>query len=156
MVVIKVKRDTCGGEKYLKNAVNYVGDGRAVEVRGYGVDPYNAKNTYDQMMTVKKYFGKTGDNPVMHFIISYDQNVQDANTACKYTKQVTDYFSGNYQMITAVHRENQGGSQYHAHIIMNSVNYHNGKLYNSSPEEIAKLRDHAADVTGRTCRFYFE
>lgn len=22
MVVIKVKRDTCGGEKYLKNAVN--------------------------------------------------------------------------------------------------------------------------------------
>ena len=44
MVVIKVNRDTCGGEKYLKNAVNYVGDGRAVEVRGYGVDPYNAKN----------------------------------------------------------------------------------------------------------------
>lgn len=45
MVVIKVKRDTCGGEKYLKNAVNYASDGRVVEMRGYGVDPYNT-NVY--------------------------------------------------------------------------------------------------------------
>lgn len=120
MVVIKVKRDTSGGEKYLKNAVNYVGDGRAVEVKGDGVDSYNTKNTYDQMMAVKK-------------------NLAD-----------------KYQLITGIHEENQGGSFYHAHMIMNSVNYHNGKLYNSSPEEIAKLRDHVADVTGRICRFYFE
>lgn len=156
MVVIKVKRDTNGGEKYLKNAVNYVGDGRAVEVKGYGVDPYNTKNTYNQMMTVKKYFGKTGDNPVMHFIISYDQNVQDANTACKYTKQITDYFSGNYQMITAVHRENQGGSQYHAHIIMNSVNLNDGKLYHSGITELKQLAMHVHEVTGNYCSIKFE
>lgn len=162
MDVLKQKRITDGGNSYLSNCVNYAfkektePDEELVETTGYGVSDIDPKLAYDQMYAVKEYYSKTGDNPVMHFIISYDQNVQDANTACKYTKQITDYFSGNYQMITAVHRENQGGSQYHAHIIMNSVNYHNGKLYNSSPEEIAKLRDHTADVTGRTCRFYFE
>lgn len=156
MVVIKVKRDTCGGEKYLKNAVNYVGDGRAMEVRGYGVDPYNTKNIYDQMMTVKKYFGKTGDNPLMHFVISYDNAVTDRETASLMTAQIAENLSDEYQLLIGIHKEDQEGSLYHAHMIMNSVNYHNGKLYNSSPEEIAKLRDHTADVTGRTCRFYFE
>lgn len=102
MVVIKVKRDTCGGEKYLKNAVNYVGDGRAVEVRGYGVDPYNTKNTYDQMMTVKKYFGKTGDNPLMHFVISYDNTVTDRETASLMTAQIAE--------ISAVDRDSRGKS----------------------------------------------
>ena len=156
MVVIKVKRDTCGGEKYLKNAVNYVGDGRAVEIRGYGVDPYNTKNTYNQMMEVKKYFGKTGDNPLMHFVISYDKNIADRETASVMTEQIAESLADKYQLITGIHEEDQGGSFYHAHMIMNSVNYHNGKLYNSSPEEIAKLRDRVAYVTGQKCRFYFE
>lgn len=156
MVVIKVKRDTCGGEKYLKNAVNYVGDGRAVEVRGYGVDLYNINNTYDQMMAVKKYFGKTSDNPLMHFVISYDNTVTDRETASFMTEQIAENLVDKYQLITGIHEDNQGGSLYHAHMIMNSVNYHNGKLYNSCPEEIAKLRDHVIDVTERTCRFYFE
>lgn len=156
MVVIKVKRDTCGGEKYLKHAVNYVGDGRAVELRGYGVDPYNTKNTYDQMMAVKKYFGKTSDNPLMHFVISYDNTVTDRETASFMTEQIAENLVDKYQLITGIHEENQGGSRYHAHMIMNSVNYHNGKLYNSCPEEIAKLRDRVAYVTGQKCRFYFE
>lgn len=34
-------------------------------------------------------------------------------------------------MITAVHKEDQGGSKYHGYIIMNSVNLNNGKLYHS-------------------------
>lgn len=113
MVVIKVKRDTCGGEKYLKNAVNYVGDGRAVEIRGYGVDPYNTKNTYDQMMAVKKYFGKTSDNPLMHFVISYDNTVTDRETASFMTEQIAENLVDKYQLITGIHEENQGGSRYH-------------------------------------------
>lgn len=156
MVVIKVKRDTCGGEKYLKNAVNYVGDGRAVEVRGYGVDPYNAKNTYDQMMTVKKYFGKTGDNPLMHFVISYDNTVTDRETASIMTEQIAKDFADEYQLLTGIHEENQGGSFYHAHIIMNSVNLNDGKLYHSGITELKQLAMHVHEVTGNYCSIKLE
>ena len=156
MVVIKVKRDTCGGEKYLKNAVNYVGDGRAVEVRGYGVNPYNAKNTYDQMMTVKKYFGKTGDNPLMHFVISYDNTVTDRETASIMTEQIAKDFADEYQLLTGIHEANQGGSLYHAHIIMNSVNLNDGKLYHSGITELKQLAMHVHEVTGNYCSIKLE
>lgn len=75
-----------------------------MKITGYGVSNTNPQLAYDQMQAVKEYYGKTEDNPVMHFIISYDQNVQDADTACKYTGQIADYFNGDYQMITAVHK----------------------------------------------------
>lgn len=92
----------------------------------------------------------------MHFVISYDNTIANRETASLMTEQIAENLADKYQLLTGIHEENQGDSFYHAHMIMNSVNYNNGKLYNSSPEEIAKLRDHTADVTGRTCRFYFE
>ena len=61
------------------------------------------------MYNVKEYYGKTGDNPVMHFVVSYDHStVTEAQTACEYTDKIADYFKDRYQMITAVHQEDQG------------------------------------------------
>ena len=55
-------------------------------------------------------------------------------------------------MITAVHKEDQGGSKYHGYTIMNSVNLNNGKLYHSGNSELKKLAMHIYEVTGNYCK----
>ena len=55
-------------------------------------------------------------------------------------------------MITAVHQKDQGNSLYHAHIIMNSVDYNTGKLYHSGLDELKQLAMQVHDVTGNYCK----
>lgn len=165
MDILTQKRITDNGEGrgYFRHCVEYVykekpEPGEAlIGINGYGVSCTNAQHTYEQMSAVKRYYGKTGDNPVMHFVVSYDKkNVRDLDTACKYTEQIAEFFKDQYQMITAVHEEDQGNSLYHAHIVMNSVNINNGKLYHSGKSELKQLAMHVHEVTGNYCRGYMK
>ena len=161
MDILTQKRITDNGDGagYFRHCVNYVfkekleqGE-KLIETTGFGVTDTNAENAYDQMNAVKQYFGKTGDNPVMHFVVSYDKkNVTDAETAISYTNKIAGKFKEDYQMITAVHQEDQGGSLFHAHIVMNSVNYNTGKLYHSGRQELSELAKHIHEVTGDYCK----
>ena len=161
MEILTQKRITNNGEGagYFRHCINYTYKEKLepgeslVQTKGYGVCDTNPDHTYDQMYAVKEYYGKTGDNPVMHFVVSYDKNkVTDPETACVYTDQIAGFFKNHYQMITAVHQEDQKNSLYHAHIVMNTVNYNNGKLYHSGIAELQKLAMHIRNVTGNYCK----
>lgn len=80
------------------------------------------------------------------------KTVKDAETACRYTEQIAALHKGDYQMITAVHKENQGNSLYHAHFVMNTVNINNGKLYHSGRAELKQFAMHIHEVTGNYCK----
>ena len=162
MVILTQKRITDNGNGYFKNCIDYAykekpeeGE-KLVEVTGYGVSQTNPTYTYNQMYAVKKYFDKTGDNPVMHFIVSYDNSVTNENVASMYTANIADLFKDQYQMITALHKEDQGGSQYHAHIIINTVDYNTGKLYHSGIMELKQLAMNIHNITGCYCKPYIE
>ena len=161
MDILTQKRITDNGEGagYFRNCIDYVykekpDPGEAlIETKGYGVCDTNADHTFEQMAAVKDYYGKTGDNPVMHWILSFDKKtVQDADTACKYTEEVVSFFDDNYQVITGVHQEDQGGSLYHAHIVLNSVDVNTGKLYHSGRKELSELAKHVYGITGNYCK----
>lgn len=161
MDILTQKRITDNGEGrgYFRNCVGYgykeklePGE-KLIETKGYGVCDTNPYYTYEQMKQVKKYYGKTGDNPVIHFVISYDKKtVADPDTACAYTEHIAGFFKNQYQMITAVHKEDQGNSLYHAHIVMNSVDMNTGKLYHSGRRELTALAMKVHDVTGNYCK----
>ena len=55
-------------------------------------------------------------------------------------------------MLTTVHQEDQGNSLYHAHIIMNTVDYNNGRLYHSGIQELQSLAMHVYSITGDFCK----
>jgi len=161
MDILTQKRITDNGEGagYFRNCIDYVykkkpDPGEAlIETKGYGVCDTNADHTFEQMAAVKDYYGKTGDNPVMHWILSFDKKtVQDADIACKYTEEVVSFFDDNYQVITGVHQEDQGGSLYHAHIVLNSVDVNTGKLYHSGRKELSELSKHIYGITGNYCK----
>lgn len=46
-------------------------------------------------------------------------------------------------------------SLFHIHIIMNSVSFVDGKLYDSSKENLSKFCDEVERITGTGCRYYF-
>lgn len=161
MEILTQKRvtDNGDGRGYFRNCVDYVykdklepGEER-VMTKGYGVCDTNADYTYEQMREVKKYHGKIGDNPVMHFVVSFDRRtVNDAETACRYTDKIASFLKGDYQTIAAVHKENQGNSEFHSHFVVNTVNYKDGKLYHSGRKELGELAMHIHEITGGYCK----
>ena len=79
-------------------------------------------------------------------------STKSVSTSRTYTAQVADYFKDQYQTITAVHQEDQGNSLYHAHIIINTTDVNNGKLYHSGRKELSELAIAVHDVTGNYCK----
>ena len=74
----KIITDNGEGRGYFRNCVEYVykdkpePDEERVDTMGYGVCDSNVDYTYEQMIAMKKYYGKIGDNPVMHFMVAFD------------------------------------------------------------------------------------
>ena len=155
MGVLKIIRHTDANPQYLCNAINYILHGHT--------DPDNigSPNTciydiYDQMYAVKKYYGKTGGNPLFHFVVIYDaRTAYDVNRAKYLTARIADYFAERYQIIWCVHekalskRYGKISSLYHAHFVMNSVSFVDGKMYSNDRAEIYyRLLEYIKSVTG--------
>ena len=157
MVVLKVKRDTYGSNtEYLEHALRYVGNPKKCQyLAGFGVDPYDLDHCYNQMMTVKEYFHKSGDNPLFHFIISFDSNVKTLHKAIVNSYYIARCFKEQYQVLWCVHYKKRGDSRYHVHMIVNSVNLIDGKLLNITYRFMKDLCNYIKEQTGDDCRYYF-
>jgi hypothetical protein len=70
------------------------------------------------------------------------------------SRSVADYFADRYQIIWCVHEKHMskkyGGisSMYHAHFVMNSVSYVDGRMFGGSRSEIYAFLDYIKRVTG--------
>jgi len=154
MGIFKMIRHTDGGYDYLNHAVNYVLYGKA------SCDCIGSPNTsleypLEQMHYVKKYFDKTGGNPLFHFILSYTiRTAYDVERAKSVTRMIADYFANRYQIIWCVHEKHMAkkygsvSSMYHAHFVMNSVSYVDGRMFGGSRSEIYTFLDYVKRVTG--------
>lgn len=156
MAEIIVIRNTYGGLKYLNNALNYIGDNRALSVYGYGVNPYDSDMAYRQMMAVRKYYTKTSGNPLVHIVIAYANSVRDMNTAIMYGEKCAAYFNSGYQYMLCTHCCDDEYYSFHTHIIINSVSYINGKMFDSNYSEMNLFSNYVADVTGQITRIFFK
>ena len=156
MVIMDVIRDTQGGLKYLHNACAYLeNEEKSIYTGGFGVNPYNLNTTYRQMVSVRQYYEKTSGNPLMHFIISFDEAVQTENAAIFYAQNLALFFSSRYQVLYCVHYKPRGCSLYHAHIIINAVSFVDGLMYNSNPEEINRFSTYTANLLNCRVRWVF-
>jgi len=153
MGIFKVIRHTNYHGNYLYEAVKYVLHGEAMI--GYKGSPnMDVYHAYNQMMAVKHYFGKTSGNPLFHFVISYhSRNVYDVEWVIQKTAWIADYFRERYQVIWCVHQkgEKKNGkrlpSLFHAHIVINSVSYVDGKMFSGTKSEIYAFLEHIKSCT---------
>ena len=158
MEILKMKRCTDGGDKYLGNAIAYVRPDKegTVAVMGYGVDCYKPLHALGQMRIVRKYFGKSAYNPLIHFIICYDGCVLSVEEACRLTREIVADLAESYQMCIAIHNKDRDAAFYHAHVVMNAVSYKDGKLFHSGFSDLNEICRKVSDVTGRCCKLVIE
>ena len=127
-----------------------------VAVMGYGVDCYKPIFALEQMRRIRKYFGKSTYNPLIHFIICFDECVMNKDEACNYTREIVTELAKKFQMCIAIHEKDRDYAHYHAHVVMNAVSYKDGKLFHSGFAELNEISRKVSDVTGRYCRLVIE
>ena len=144
-------------DNYLFNACKYVMDKRAIHPGGYGVSPYSLQEAYRQMLAVKKYYGKTTGNQLIHLVVAYDDSVTHEEQACALSFKLASYYKDNYQVLFCTHERDEGNPkyQYHMHMIINSVNYRDGKMFVSDRETMGKFCEYVTDITGKKSKLYF-
>lgn len=156
MGIFRIIRNTDSGLQYMNNALNYVVFGHTDRDKVYSanIDIYDA---YNQFFAIKRYFDKTSGNSVFHFVTVFNTRTtryDDLEHTERICRNIADYFNDRYQMVWCIHKKktskNYGGtaSVYHAHFVMNSVSYIDGKMFGGSYAEIYAFLDHIKRVTG--------
>lgn len=156
MAKINVIRNTYGGLDYLLNALAYISDARSLYRGGFGVNPYNYEEAYNQMLIVRKWFNKVSGNPLVHIVIAYNDKVTDLAVAAKYGKKCAEYFAGKYQVLYCTHLKDTEYGSMHTHIVINAVSYHNGQMITTGYEEMTFFCQFVSEVTGQKCSFEFD
>lgn len=152
MGLLKIISKSDADKGYLKNAVDYIT--RNIETIYYGGVNICPERAYKQMRKVKKYYGKTGGNQLVHFIVCFDEYVRDMGKTVDYARRIAEYYKSKYQIIFGIHsevRSNNGGgvkSQLHVHFIMNTVSFKDGRMFAEGKGDIYRFAEHIARVTG--------
>lgn len=156
MGIFKIIRNTNSELQYMYNALNYVLYGHTDYDKRYSLNT-DIDNAYEQFLLVKKYFYKTSGNPIFHFIVSFNTRTTRYNDL-EYTeylcRNIAGYFADKYQIIWCIHDKSTskryGGiaSVYHAHFVINSVSYIDGKMFSGSYADIYTFFEHIKRVTG--------
>lgn len=156
MVYVKLIRNTYGGLSYIKRLCRYVLKDDLRGIGGYGVNPYHPDMADAQMRYVKMYYGKESGNPLIHMMISLDECADTVEKACELADKFARYYMDRYQVIWAVHGKERGKSEFHVHLILNSVSYVNGKMFHGDIGEMHAYSRYISKHTKRKVRFEFE
>ena len=114
-------------------------------VTGIGCDPDVAK---EEMIAVKKQFGKEGGNTAYHAYQSFLPGEATPEVAHKIGVLLAEeIWGGQFQVVVATHTDKD---HIHNHFILNSVSYVDGKKYNDCKRTYWRIRN----ASDRLCREY--
>lgn len=131
----------------LKNALHYVSDSDKTEkfmfVSGINCE---ASKAYQQMMYVKKQFGKLDGNVAYHGYQSFRPGEVTPEQCHNLGLQLAqELWGGRYQILVTTHLDK---GHLHNHLLINSVSFIDGKKFNDNLETYYQMRD----TSDRICR----
>ena len=80
----------------------------------------------------------------------------NADTACEYVQKAAAFYEDDYQTIYCVHEKDHDCQNYHGHILINPVNIHDGKMLNTSHDQMDAFRSNVSDITGNENRLIYK
>lgn len=137
-------------ENILNVVVDYAERESATEIKKYvsGVN-CSVQNSVNEMMNVKKHFGKTGGTVAYHGYQSFTKDEVDADTAHKIGCELANKLWGDrYQVVVATHIDKE--SHIHNHFILNTVSFVDGIKYHRTKNDYFKMRQ----ISDELCREY--
>ena len=132
----------------LKTSLNYVMKEEKTESKLISGKDCIAENAINEMIATKKQFKKYNKGrDKIHFIQSFSPN---DNLTCEQAHEIgmkmAEHFKG-FQVVVATHIDKK---HLHNHIIINSVNFENGKKFQQSKEDLIKIKE----LSNELCKEY--
>ena len=122
---------------HLANAISYITDGEKTQDGTLvGSHNCNVDTALQEMLSVKRKYGKTDKRQGYHFIISFKKQEVRPETAMEITQRfVEKYFGDDFQCLYATHDNTE---HVHSHILFNSVSWRTGRKYRYEKGDWAK------------------
>lgn len=122
----------------LRHILKYITDGeKTTDSLITGVNCV-AQTAQDEFEAVKKQFRKTEGRSYYHIVQAFSpDDPVDFDTAHEIGMKFAEYFEG-FQCVVATHMNT---CHIHNHIVMNSVNYENGKKFHQSANEMKQVKE---------------
>jgi len=135
----------CGKDGYISRDDKIVpGFDRTVSYGCYGLSE-SPDNTVQQVTCVQRYFGIEEPLEMIHLIVDYGDSVKDDETASAYSGLCAEYFSRNYQIYHCTHQDMQS-LRYHAHLLINPISYFDGKIFNTSSQNMNRFCEYLSGL----------
>ena len=122
---------------HLANAISYITDEEKTQ-RGALVGSHNCNTdtALQEMLAIKRKYGKLDKRQGYHFIISFKKQEVRPETVMEITQKfVEKYFGDDFQCLYATH---DNTDHVHSHILFNSVSWRTGKKYRYEKGDWAK------------------
>lgn len=128
----------------LKTTLNYVMKEEKTEQNLISGKDCIAENALNEMIATKKQYNKYNKGrDKIHFIQSFSPN---DNLTCEQAHEIgmkmAEYFKG-FQVVVATHIDKK---HLHNHIVLNSVNFENGKKFHQSKADLKKIKDFSNEL----------
>lgn len=99
-----------------------------------------AISCYEEMIATKKLYKKEDGRQQLHLIQSFDiKDKVEAKVAHDIGMELAKYFKG-HQVLVATHTDKE---HMHNHLVINSVNFENGKKINLSKKDLDKIKEYS-------------
>lgn len=99
-----------------------------------------ANSCLEEMKIVKECYNKNGGRQYIHIVQSFSpKDDLDFQKAHEIGIKLANYFQA-FQVLVATHTDRE---HIHNHLIINSVNFENGKKFNQSKNDMQKVKDYS-------------
>ena len=155
MAIVKPIKVRAGSTYGLKSVLEYIANPAKTmdKLLVYGKDCMK-ENAFHQMMLTKSVYNQTTGRQYAHFVQSF--SIQDKlipEQAFEIGRQYIERLEQfkDYQVLMAVHTNEE---HLHIHYVINSVNSKTGQKWQSTPQDIMKMRKYRTNYAEKiTCLF---
>lgn len=93
-----------------------------------------------QMKKTKEYYGKLNGRQYKHYVLSFADNEINVNNAKSYAKELAQQcFGERFEVAVGLH-VNSAGGKIHAHFVVNSVSFVDGKKLHLSKKDLDNFK----------------
>lgn len=147
-VIVKPVKKKYINKKALTNLIKYTWQKEKAIHKlygGYGSRTNNAELAAKDFIETRKIFQKFPSTFARHKVISFENGLLSTpQQVFEVAKEVVTYYTDNFQVIYGVHEDRD--ENYHIHLIINSVNYKNGKIFHEGLPDNAKFQEYIRNI----------
>lgn len=122
------------------------------QLRGsYGSRISSPELAAQDFMETGKIFDKHPSTLARHKVISFEDGLLSVpQQAFEIAEEIAAYYTDNFQVAYGVHEDRNDNSKfnknYHIHLIVNSVNYKNGKIFHEGSSDNMKFQEYIRNI----------